>query len=57
MEHEDLVVGRQPEVAFDTGAKLQRGGEGEQAILGESGTMMQAAVREAGRAGIERIRL
>ena len=57
MEHDDLVVGRQPEIAFDARADLERGGEREQAVFGKSGAIVQAAVREPLRAGIERIRI
>ena len=45
------------QVALDPGAELERGGEGEQAVFGKPGAMVQPAVREPRGAGIERIRL
>jgi hypothetical protein len=56
VEDEDPIVGRQPEVAFNSGAELQGGCESEQAVFGETGAIVQAAVREPRWAGIERIR-
>ena len=50
VEDDDLVVGGQPQVAFDPGAELERGGEREQAVLGNAGAVMQPAMREARRA-------
>ena len=55
MEDEDLVVGGQPQVAFDARADFERGGEGDQAVLGKARAIVQAPVGEALRARIERI--
>ena len=57
VKHQDLVVGGQPQVAFDAGAELQRGGEGDQAVFGKRGAMVQPAMREPLSTGIERIRI
>jgi hypothetical protein len=43
----DLIVGRQPQVALNPGAKLQRGGKGKQAVFRKVGAAMQPAMREA----------
>jgi len=56
MENDNLIVGGQAEIALNSGAQLQCSSEGDEAILGKSGAMMQAPVRESGPAGIERIR-
>ena len=52
MKNNNLIVGRQPQVAFDAGAELQRGGEGDHAIFRKSGAGMKAPVREAHGTGI-----
>ncbi len=49
------MVGRQAEVAFDAGAKLQRGSKSGETIFKEGVTMMKSAMREAVAPRIERI--
>ena len=56
VEYDDAVVGREPEIAFDPRAELERGGKGDQAVLGKLRAKMQAPMGEARRPGIERIR-
>ena len=51
MKDNDPVVGCEPQVAFDPGVSLERRGEGEQAVLGESRAVVKAAMGEPGRAG------
>jgi hypothetical protein len=52
MKHDNAIVRRQPEVAFDPGTDLQSCGEGEQAILGKMRAVVQAAVRESRGPGV-----
>ena len=54
MENYDLTVGGQPNVAFDPGAHLERGGKGKHAVFRQR-SAVQAAVGEAGRPGIQGI--
>ncbi len=57
VENEDPIVCGQPQVAFDAGPDLEGGGDGKQAVFGETGAIVQAAVCEPRWAGIERVRL
>ena len=57
VEDKHLVVGSEPHVAFDSAAELESAGEGGQAVLWESGAIMEAPVGEAGRTRVERVRL
>ena len=56
MEDDQLVVSREPQVALDAGAQLERGLECAQCVFGNGWTTMQPAMREPARAGIQRIR-
>jgi len=56
VENDYVPVRGQPEIALNSGAKLQRSGEGEQAVLGEAGAIVEAAVRKPLGARVERIR-
>jgi hypothetical protein len=56
VEDDDLIVCREPKIAFDARAFFKRGGEGDQAVLGKRGARVQAAMRKSGRTGVERIR-
>ena len=55
MKHDDPIVGGQAQIAFDARAQLERAGEGDEAILGKTGAVMQAPVRKPGGTGIERV--
>jgi hypothetical protein len=56
VEDDDLIVRRQPKIAFDSRAFFERRSEGDQAVLGKRGARVQAAMRKSGRTGFERIR-
>ena len=56
VEDHNPIVCCQPEIALNARAFFQRGGECDQAILGECRTEMQSAVGETDRTGIERVR-
>ena len=57
VEDDELVIRGQPQVALDARAKLKRRSECDQAILGKSGAIMDAAMGETPRTGVERVRL
>ena len=56
MEHDNSVVRGEPDVAFDSGARFERGSEGDQAVLWKARAIVQAAVGEPLRTWVERIR-
>ncbi len=56
VEHHDLAVARQANVAFDARADFQRGTEGCKAIFGNAGAM-ESAMREPHYPWVERVRL
>ena len=56
MEDDDLIVGRQPQIAFDTRAKLERGGKRKETVFRKTCPVMQAPVSEALGPRIERVR-
>ncbi|GAA4710675.1 hypothetical protein GCM10023325_02660 [Sphingomonas lutea] len=57
VEHDDPSVRGQPQVAFDARTKLQRGGEGDQAVFGKGRAIVQSAMRETERPRRERVNL
>ena len=57
MRYEDLVIGGEPQVAFDPGAEVHGSGKGGKAVLWGACIIVQAPVRESPWARIERIRL
>jgi hypothetical protein len=56
MEYDQSVVGGEPEIAFDPGAKIDRRTECWQRVFRNGGTEMQSAVSESARTRIEWIR-
>ena len=57
MEDDDLIVGSEPEVAFDARAHLERGCECDQAVFRKSRAIVKTAVGKAHAARTERISL
>jgi hypothetical protein len=57
MEDNDLIVGRQPNVALYAGTRLEGCSESAEAVFGKAGARVQAPVRETRRSGVERIRV
>ena len=49
VEHDDLVVGGEPQITFDPAAEFERRGESGQAVFGKAGAVMQASVRKTER--------
>jgi hypothetical protein len=56
VKNDDPIVSRQPKVALDPGAELERRCECNETILGKAGAVVKPAVRKSGRPRIERIR-
>lgn len=56
MKDDDLIVGRKPQVAFDSATEFESRGKSGQAVFGTSEAAVQAPVREAERTRIERVR-
>ena len=56
VENHDPIVGGEPDIAFDSGARFDCRGERDQAVLRKARAIMQAAVGEPLRSWIERIR-
>ena len=56
MEHDDLIICSEPQVAFDTRAHFKRSGERDKAIFGKARSVMQAPVSKTGWPRIERVR-
>jgi hypothetical protein len=56
VEKYDAVIGGEPQVALDSHAQLERRSESDQAVLGESGAVMEPPVSKSGGTRIERIR-
>ena len=56
VKDQDLVIGRQSKIAFDSCADIQRCSEREQTVFGEPRAVVQASVREPLWSGVERVR-
>ncbi len=56
MKNDDVIVGGQPQVALDPRAEFERRRKGKKAVFRKARTGMQAAMREALRTGVERVR-
>jgi hypothetical protein len=56
VENDHPIVGAEAKIALDPCPGLERGGEGNQAVLGERRAIVKASMGEPIRPGIERVR-
>jgi hypothetical protein len=57
VEHDDAIIGGEPDIAFDPSTRFERRCEGDQAVLGKARAIVKPAVGEALGSRVERVRL